>query len=66
MYLTFFSETVFTFWNQHEILDFFFQLNMTYLKKKIHLSEGPFFKFLDTKPKIREKPLKMKKIPFLN
>jgi len=44
----------------------FFIPNMTYFKKKkFHLSEGPFFKFSDTKNDSRKKRLKMKKMPFL-
>jgi len=35
---------------------------MTYFKKKkFHLSEGPFFKFSETKNDSRKKRLKMKK-----
>jgi hypothetical protein len=39
--------------------------NMTYLKEqKNYLSEGLFFTFLDTKPQIRNKLVKIKKNTF--
>jgi hypothetical protein len=40
------------FWIQHKILDFLIPY-MTYLKKKIYISEGLFFKFWDTKTQKR-------------
>ncbi len=53
------------FLNQHKVLDFFIP-HMTYLKeKKFHLSEGPFYKFFDTRTKKDRNAKNLRKMPFL-
>jgi hypothetical protein len=52
------------FWNQNNILNFFYLIWPISRKKFFHLSEGPFFKFSDTKNDSRKKQLKMKQNAF--
>ncbi len=52
------------FWNRHKILNFCGTQYYLFQEKKIHLSEGPFSKILDTNPKIKKKPLNRKKNTF--
>jgi hypothetical protein len=47
----FVTKTSLLFLNQHKILNYFNTLFDLFQEKNFHLSEGPFLKFCDTKPK---------------
>ncbi len=49
----FVTKVILHFLNQHKILDFLIPYMTYFKKKKIHLSEGPILKFINTKTKKR-------------
>ncbi len=55
---------IFTYFKSAQNSQFFFYKIWPISRKKFHLIEGPFIKFLDTEPQIRKKPLEIKKNTF--